>query len=129
MAEMLFNKGHQQLSKDATRSEATKTLAQQLLKLREMAKGLKKAKEDDEMAERLKSQKKELDRQNKILEKVRDHENIAKLSRFTEINQSNRIETVKLPNIYQQKNLNERSDDGYDLLKGFQKLMATRMES
>jgi len=28
MAEMLFNKGHQQLSKDATRSEATKTLAQ-----------------------------------------------------------------------------------------------------
>jgi hypothetical protein len=66
-----------------------------------MAKGLKKAKEDDEMAERFKLQKKELDRQNKILEKVRDHENIAKLSRFTEINQSNRIETVKLPYIYQ----------------------------
>jgi hypothetical protein len=66
-----------------------------------MAQGLKKAKEDDERIEKLKAKKQELDRQNKIIERVKDHDNIAILSRFTEINYSNRIETVKLPQIYQ----------------------------
>lgn len=94
-----------------------------------MAKGLKKAKEDDDRVEKLKAKKKELDRQNKVLEKVKDHENIAILSRFTEINQNNRVETVKLPQIYLQRNLNERIDEGYELMREFQKLMATRMES
>ena len=51
MAEMLFNKGTSQLAKDHSKSDATKTLAMQLIKLKEMAKGLKKAKEDDERVE------------------------------------------------------------------------------
>ena len=119
MAQMLFNKGSSQLAKDHSKSDATKTLAIQLLKLREMAQGLKQAKEDDERIEKLKKKKKELDRQNQILEKVKDSENIAILARFSEINQTSRIETVKLPQIYQNKNLNQRADDDYELLRGF----------
>ena len=119
MAQMLFNKGSSQLAKDHSKSDATKTLAIQLLKLREMAQGLKQAKEDDERIEKLKKKKKELDRQNQILEKVKESENIAILARFSEINQTSRIETVKLPQIYQNKNLNQRADDGYELLRGF----------
>jgi ribosomal protein L17 len=126
---MLFNKGQQQISKENQKTDATKTLALQLMKLKEMAQGMKKAKEDDERIEMLKAKKKELDRQNAIVEKIKDPENIAILSRHTEINYNSRIETVKLPQIYQQKPLNERNDEGYELLRGYQKLMGTRMES
>ena len=119
MAQMLFNKGQQQISKDNQKSDATKTLALQLMKLKEMAQGLKKAKEDDERIELLKAKKKELDRQNDILETIRQPENIAIISRYTEINYNSRIETVKLPQIYQQKQLNERNDEGYELLRGY----------
>jgi ribosomal protein L17 len=126
---MLFNKGQQQISKDNQKTDAMKTLALQLMKLKEMAQGMKKAKEDDERIEMLKAKKTELDRQNAILEKIKEPENIAILSRYTEINYNSRIETVKLPQIYQQKPLDERNDEGYELLRGYQKLMATRMES
>lgn len=126
---MLFNKGQQQISKDNQKTDAMKTLALQLMKLKEMAQGMKKAKEDDERIEMLKAKKTELDRQNAILEKIKEPENIAILSRYTEINYNSRIETVKLPKIYQQKPLDERNDEGYELLRGYQKLMATRMES
>lgn len=126
---MLFNKGQQQITKENQKTDATKTLALQLMKLKEMAQGMKKAKEDDERIEMLKAKKKELDRQNAIVEKIKDPENIAILSRYTEINYNSRIETVKLPQIYQQKPLNERNDEGYELLRGYQKLMGTRMES
>ncbi len=51
------------------------------------------------------------------------------LSRFGEIHNSNRVETVRLPQIYQNKNADERHDEGYNLLKDFQKLLETRMES
>lgn len=126
---MLFNKGQQHISKDNQKTDAMKTLALQLMKLKEMAQGMKKAKEDDERIEMLKAKKTELDRQNAILEKIKEPENIAILSRYTEINYNSRIETVKLPKIYQQKPLDERNDEGYELLRGYQKLMATRMES
>ncbi len=119
MAQMLFNKGQQQISKDHHKSDATKTLALQLMKLKEMAQGMKKAKEDDERIEQLKAKKKELDRQNAILERIKEPENIAILSRYNEINYNSRIETVKLPQIYQQKQLNERNDEGYELLRGY----------
>ena len=83
---MLFNKGQQQISKDNQKTDAMKTLALQLMKLKEMAQGMKKAKEDDERIEMLKAKKTELDRQNAILEKIKEPENIAILSRYTEIN-------------------------------------------
>ena len=95
-----------------------------------MAKGLRKAKEQDEIVkEKIKERKKEIDRQNKIIDKVRDLDNIAILSRFTELNQNARIETVKLPSIYKNQNLNERHDAGYTMLQDFQKLLQTRLES
>ena len=54
---------------------------------------------------------------------------MALLARYNEINESDRIETVKLPNIYRQKPTRDREDDSFGLLKNFQNLINTRLES
>jgi hypothetical protein len=56
--------------------------------------------EDDRIAQEIRERKKKLFEQNEIINKIRSPENIAMLSRFSEIHQNNRVETVRLPQIY-----------------------------
>lgn len=60
-----------------------------------------------------------VEKQNEFIGKIKDTEKLALLSRYAEMNQTNRIETVKLPDIYNIRKANQRDDDGYDLLKNF----------
>lgn len=44
---------------------------------------------------------------------------MALLARYNELNETDRIESVKLPNIYRHSVTKEREDDSYGLLKNF----------
>jgi hypothetical protein len=67
----------------------------------------------------LRAKKAEIDRQNDAIANIKDTQRMALLARYNEINDSNRIETLKLPNIYKQKPAEERNDDSFGLLKNF----------
>ena len=46
---------------------------------------------------KLREKKTHIEKQNAIIAKIKDTEKLAILSRYAEINDANRIETVKLP--------------------------------
>lgn len=48
---------------------------------------------------------------------------VAMVGRIIEMNDHNRVEAVRLPNIYQEKELKQREEDKCDLLEQFQKLL------
>jgi hypothetical protein len=54
---------------------------------------------------------------------------IALLSRYNELHDRDRIDTVKLPKIYQAKSVAERDDESFGLLKNFQQLLSSRLVS
>ena len=85
--------------------------------------------ESQQVTRALQDRKIELERQNEAIGRLNEASRLAILARYTEINCADRIETVKLPQIYQRKEAPERDDEAFGLLKNFQKLMQTRLEA
>jgi len=81
------------------------------------------------VAEDLRRKKLGIDQQNEGIARMRNNSKIALLARYNEIGEGDRIETVKLPKIYQAKSVAERDDESFGLLKNFQQLLSTRLES
>lgn len=73
--------------------------------------------------------KEEIERQNVRIGKTVETDNLAIISRYAELTKANRIETVRLPQIYKNSVAEQRLDVGYSLLQDFQNLLSTRMES
>lgn len=75
------------------------------------------------------AKKVEIDKQNVVIAKTTEMDNLAIISRYANLVKAGRIESVRLPQIYKTKNAEERLEDGYGMLQEFQKLLQTRTES
>eukprot|EP00347_Sterkiella_histriomuscorum_P003737 403363140 len=64
-----------------------------------------------------------IDKENNIINTTKNPAIVAMLSRVIEHNQANRVEAVKLPNIYKEKEYKERVEVKSELLEEFQKIM------
>lgn len=85
--------------------------------------------ENQRVGKEIRDKKEATDKQNEAIGRMRDNSKMALLTRYNEMNQKERIETVKLPLIYQRKTAAERDDDSFGLLKNFQDLLSTRLVS
>jgi len=85
--------------------------------------------ESNRRAQELRTKKLGQDREDDGIARMGNNANIAILARYNEINDRNRIDTVKLPKIYQVKSVAERDDESFGLLKNFQQLLSSRLVS
>lgn len=71
-------------------------------------------------AQALRTKKLGYDREDEGIARMGNNSKIAMLARYNELHDRDRIDTVKLPKIYQAKSVAERDDESFGLLKNFQ---------